>query len=84
MEGIGGILMMCLLRELEQNGEGILAEMPCGGLLSRRLKQFGMIPGTKVRYLGSAPMGSPLLFRVRGAVISLRKEDCAGITVLRA
>ncbi len=71
------------LCDLEKGQEGILQEPRAEGLLARRLKQFGMIEGTGIRCLGRSPLGSPILFRVRGAVLAIRREDCREIPVIR-
>lgn len=47
----------------------------------RRLGELGLVPGTSVRHLYTAPAGSPMAFSIRGAVIALRTQDCRRITV---
>ncbi len=64
------------LHGMIQGQEGRLLEPEVAGALGRRLRQFGMIAGTEIRYLGRSPLGSPLLFLVRGTVLALREQDC--------
>ena len=64
------------LHGMIQGQEGRLLEAEVAGALGRRLRQFGMIAGTEIRYLGRSPLGSPLLFLVRGTVLALREQDC--------
>ena len=45
------------------------------GSFRRRLLEMGLLPGTRIERTGQAPLGDPLSFRVRGAVLSLRKAD---------
>ena len=51
------------------------------GELRRRLLDFGLIEGTKVRCLRISPSGSPMLYCVRGTRLALRKADSGRICV---
>ena len=51
------------------------------GSIRRRLQDIGLIPGTEIRCVGISPLGDPAAYRIRGAVIALRAEDCRGILV---
>jgi ferrous iron transport protein A len=66
------------------------AELPVGELgtvarvtgaddVSRRLLEMGVTPGVEVRRLGTAPLGDPLEFEVRGYRLSLRKAEAAHV-----
>lgn len=61
---------------------GVLLEPRAEGLLACRLRQFGMVAGTRICCLGCSPLGSPMLFRARGTVIALRREDCRVLPVV--
>ena len=50
------------------------------GSMRRRLLDIGLIRGTVVECLGRSPGGDPLAYRIRGAVIAIRRED--GKTIL--
>ena len=47
----------------------------------RRLGELGLVAGTRVRHLYTAPAGSPMAFSIRGAVIALRREDARNIAI---
>ncbi|HAH05812.1 MAG TPA: hypothetical protein DCM05_04670 [Elusimicrobia bacterium] len=47
----------------------------------RRFEDLGMVPGTRVSRLQSAPLGDPLAFLVRGSVLCLRREQARLIRV---
>ena len=49
--------------------------------LKNRMMTMGLIPGTKVRILRSAPLGDPIAIGVRSYNLSLSKEDAKKITV---
>lgn len=70
------------LCDLTVGQEGILQEPRVEGLFACRLKQFGMVEGTVISCLRIALLGSPILFRVRGTVITLRREDCRKLSVV--
>ena len=47
----------------------------CRGLERRRLLDLGIVPGTVVGAELRSPSGDPTAFRVRGALVALRKEQ---------
>ena len=49
--------------------------------LKDRLMTMGLIPGTQVKVLRSAPLGDPIEVTVRGYELSLRKADAEMIEV---
>ncbi|MBW1880210.1 MAG: ferrous iron transport protein A [Deltaproteobacteria bacterium] len=51
------------------------------GAFRRRLLELGVLPGTEVVRTGQAPLGDPLSFRIRGAVLCLRRDQAATIEV---
>lgn len=49
--------------------------------LKQRLMTMGLIPGTRVEILNSAPMGDPIAIRLRSYNLAMRKDDAANIQV---
>lgn len=49
--------------------------------VARRLTDLGFAPGASVRTLRVAPLGSPVIYRVQGTEIILRRRDAAAILV---
>lgn len=49
--------------------------------LKQRLMTMGLLPGTKISVLRSAPFGDPMAIRVRAYNLALRRDDAAKITV---
>ena len=47
----------------------------CQGLQRRRLLDLGLVPGTEVTAVMTSPTGDPTGYRIRGAVIALRREQ---------
>lgn len=51
--------------------------------LKQRLMTMGLIPGTRVEILNSAPLGDPIALRLRSYNLALRKDDAANIQVTK-
>lgn len=51
--------------------------------MNRRLRDIGLIEGTRVECVQESPCGDPVAYLIRGAVIALRKEDSAKIKIYR-
>lgn len=49
--------------------------------LKQRMMTMGLIPGTKVKVLRSAPLGDPIAIGVRSYNLALRKADAEHIEV---
>ncbi len=47
----------------------------CQGLQRRRLLDLGLVPGTEVTAVMDSPTRNPTAYRIRGAVIALRREQ---------
>lgn len=52
--------------------------------MTHRLAQLGFTPGTRVECELTAPSGDPSAYRVRGALIALRRSDAGQVYVTRA
>jgi len=51
------------------------------GGIRRRLRDIGLIEGTRVRCLNRGPSGDPVAYLIRGAVIALRREDSSSVMI---
>lgn len=60
---------------------GLVAALEGRDAAQRRLLELGLIPGTRVQCLFTAPTGSPIAYQVRGSVIGLRRENADQIWV---
>lgn len=69
---------MRTLNELNLDEEAIVSAMRCK---SRRLRDLGLVKGTKVKCVLKSPLGDPAAYRVRGSVVAIRKEDASLIGV---
>jgi ferrous iron transport protein A len=71
------------LDQLEPGQTGRIASISGTGSFRRRLLELGLVAGTEITRKGSAPLGDPLTYRVRGAVLALRRTDAAVVKVVR-
>lgn len=69
------------LDRLAPGASAIIMEIEGNGPLARRLMDLGLVPGTAVRYVRSAPLGDPIELLVRGTHLSLRRSEAARVHV---
>ncbi|MBT5367261.1 MAG: ferrous iron transport protein A, partial [Nitrospinaceae bacterium] len=53
----------------------------CRGSQRRRMLDLGIIPGTEVTCEMNSPTGDPTAYRIRGAVIALRREQSGMVQI---
>ena len=51
------------------------------GDLPARMLEMGLVPGTPVEVVRLAPLGDPMELKVRGFLLSVRKEEAARVVV---
>lgn len=64
-----------LLSSLKSGQSGTVSAVTAESAMRRRLLDLGLTEGTDVTCVGISPLGDPLAFRIRGAVIALRRVD---------
>lgn len=69
------------LTELNRGDTAVITELVTHDDIRRRLQDIGLIEGTVVECLGKSPLGDPIAFLIRGAVIALRNEDSSQILI---
>lgn len=69
------------LDKLEIGKEGIITNVGGDGALRCRLLDIGLIPNTLVKVIKVAPMGDPMELRLRGYILTLRKDDAKKIEI---
>lgn len=58
-----------------------IVAVPTRGPFRQRLLAMGIIPGTEIEVIRTAPMGDPIEYLVKGYHLSLRKDEARYITV---
>jgi ferrous iron transport protein A len=71
--------MTLLAADLPVGKSGRVTRVVGAGDVSRRLLEMGVTPGVEIRCLGTAPLGDPLEFELRGYRLSLRKSEAQQI-----
>jgi ferrous iron transport protein A len=71
------------LRQMQKNQSGTIAEVRSGGELGLRLREMGLIPGTRVTVQGRAPLYDPVALRIMGCTLTLRNNeaDCIAVDI---
>jgi ferrous iron transport protein A len=60
---------------------GVIVSLAEGMTGLTRLREMGLLPGTKVDFIRRAPLGDPVEISVRGALLSLRSTEAQHIMV---
>lgn len=69
------------LSELAIGANAIIRGFPKTGGAAVRLREMGLLPGTSITLLRTAPLGDPLEIKVRGYHLTLRKSEAAHVLV---
>ena len=82
--------------EVERRGTEMLVDVPreetatvigispaCQGAQRRRLMDLGIVPGTEITPELVSSGGDPIAYRIRGALIALRRSQAASVSVER-
>ncbi len=73
--------MPLVLSDLNIGDKGVINSIKATGEIRRRLLDIGLFKGTKFRVLRLAPLGDPIVIRVKGFDLSLRREEAKQIRV---
>jgi Fe2+ transport system protein FeoA len=69
------------LAELTVGASATIRAYPQTGTAFTRLREMGLLPGTRITLIRIAPLGDPLEIQVRGYRLSLRKSEAALIEI---
>ena len=69
------------LSELVVGANAVVREFPKQGSAFLRLREMGLMPGTSLTLVRTAPLGDPLEIKVRGYNLTLRKSEAEHILV---
>lgn len=70
---------MIPLSTLKPGQSAVITRLPGDEVLAMRLREMGLLRGTTVTFLRSAPLGDPMEFRLRGFELSIRRADAAQV-----
>ena len=69
------------LSQLPVGATATLRDFPKAGTAFLRLREMGLLAGTTLTLVRTAPMGDPLEIKVRGYHLTLRKSEADHILV---
>ncbi len=69
------------LCELLHGQQARVVAVTSHGGMRRRLQDIGLVPGARVECINRGMFGDPTAYGIRGAVVALRREDAADVTV---
>lgn len=69
------------LRRMKKNQSGHIFSITANGELGRRIRDMGLVPGTRVTIQGRAPLHDPVALRVLGFTLTLRNSEADYIQV---
>jgi ferrous iron transport protein A len=69
------------LSSLTPGARARIKELPKSGTTFIRLREMGLLSGTVVTFVRAAPMGDPLEFKLRGYLLSVRRDEARQIEV---
>ncbi|MEE4241777.1 MAG: FeoA family protein [Desulfopila sp.] len=70
-----------VLRQMQKGQSGIIASINASGELGRRLMEMGLVPGTKIKIQGRAPLKDPVAIQVMDCTITLRNNEADHIII---
>jgi ferrous iron transport protein A len=70
-----------LLSDLPTGSQAVVVAMPAGQAALTRLREMGLVPGTKFQLIRRAPLGDPIEISLRGSLLSLRRSEAEQIEV---
>lgn len=72
---------MTSLSQLAVGQRGRVATVAGNDTVGVRLLEMGLIPGVELQLVGTAPLGDPLEYELRGYRLSLRRSEAARVQV---
>lgn len=69
------------LSQLAAGASAIVRGYPKSGGAFLRLREMGVLPGTQVTLVRTAPLGDPIEIKVRGYLLTLRKSEAEHVLV---
>lgn len=69
------------LSKLSPGDTGTIVRVEGSGQIRKRIMDMGLTPGAKIEMIRCAPMGDPVEFKLRGYLLTLRKNEADTIFV---
>ncbi len=72
---------MISLAQLSLGQSARVIQLSSSGEIAQRLLEMGVTPGVEIRLIGSAPLGDPLEYELRGYRLCMRRTEAEQIEV---
>lgn len=69
------------LSELAVGASAVVRDFPKTGVTFVRLREMGLLVGTRVTLVRTAPLGDPIEIKLRGYHLTLRKAEAEHVLV---
>jgi ferrous iron transport protein A len=69
------------MRLMKPKQSGIISAISAVGELGRRIRDMGLVPGTRITIQGRAPLYDPVALRLMGFTLTLRNSEADYIEV---
>jgi ferrous iron transport protein A len=69
------------LSELAVGASAVVRDFPKSGAAFIRLREMGLLSGTKLTLIRTAPLGDPIEIKLRGYHLTLRKSEADHVLV---
>jgi Fe2+ transport system protein FeoA len=69
------------LSQLAVGASAVVRGYPKSGQAFLRLREMGVLPGTTVTLIRTAPLGDPIEIKVRGYLLTLRRSEAEHVLV---
>ena len=69
------------LSELAVGSSAVVRDFPKSGAAFIRLREMGLLAGTRLTLIRTAPLGDPIEIKVRGYHLTLRKSEAEHVLV---
>ena len=70
-----------LLSQMTVGSEGKILSVNASGEIRRRLLDMGLVKGVKIKVIRVAPLGDPIVIKLKGFYLSLRLREARHIEV---
>ena len=69
------------MRQMKPKQSGTITAISAEGELGRRIRDMGLVPGTRITLQGRAPLYDPVALRLMGFTLTLRNSEADYIDV---
>ena len=69
------------LRALKAGESAVIKRITINGELGRRIRDMGMVPGTRLTIMGRAPLKDPVEVKLKGYNLTLRNNEADHVMV---